>query len=567
MISYVILFVLGRIVSLVIYRMCWSNGVSGNFSRAGALFTLLRRPLPWLLHGVFIWPAIGFSWNDYPLLHGMSVMLAGLLVLGAVGRFGSADLGRFFFADRLFVLVLMAGVVVSPAFLYPCLIACCCLQYTVSSWRLGPGYSNLLGYEFTRASLSLVTACLAVCGWLKLSGIAWAGFESTTLAVLLGFQASTYANNALAKSALGPKWDSWIRENRLQCLVANAWLRGWTFGRSRECVLRQICWIGKHRVGICAIAWLLEIGWIFLLADARFAVPLISVTILFHLAVFALTGLAAYQYGVNHLLVLGLIIFHDMDAVFQSQNLIACLLVIPVSAVWIGWLHRRIFANCQRTGSSGSAGRFADAADHLMAWWDTPLMRMYSYTVETRTGKCFALPVPKLSPHDTALTDLHTHLMILGLHGGLDPMIGPDRAIARTGVWGLTVHREDRDFLYRLMDDPAADVAENLRSCPAPLAWSPGPIPAVALPLRSLFQGMNRHLGKRWSRNIYRWPHFPGEDLAPDICPLVVPVMETFRFDEPIASVTLWRIKTFHHDKELRLIERQIVGHIHLSNP
>lgn len=567
MISFVILFVLGRIVSLVIYRMCWFNGISGNFARSGALFTLLRRPLPWLLHGVFVWPVLGLSWDGYPLLHGVSVMLAGLLMLGAVGRFGSTDLGRFFFADRLLVLVLTAGVVFSPAFLYPCLIACCCLQYTVSSWRLCPGYSNLLGYEFIRASLSHVTACLALAGWLRISGVAWDGFESTTLAVLLGLQASTYAHHALAKSALGPRWDSWIRENRLQCLVANAWLRGWTFGRSRECVMKQIRWIGEHRVGICAIVWLLEIAWIFILADARFAVPLLSVTILFHLAVFALTGLAAYQYVVNHLFVLGLVFFHDLDAVFQPRYLTVCLLVIPATALWIGWLRLRISEECQRTGSSGSLMKFADAADHLMAWWDTPLMRMYSYSVETRAGKCFALPVPKLSPHDTALTDLHTHLMILGLHGDFDPMIGPDRAIARTGVWGLTVHREDRDFLYRLMDDPDADVAGKLRACAASLRWPPGEVPAAALPLRELFLGMNRHLGKSWFRKILRWPHFPGEDLAPDICPLVEPAIETFRFDESIASVTFWRIKTFHHDTEMVLIEREMVGRIHLSNP
>jgi hypothetical protein len=567
MISFVILFVLGRIVSLVSYRMCWSNGISGNFARSGALFSLLRRPLPWLMHGVFVWPAVGLSWDGFPLLHGMSIMLGALLGLGAVGRFGAADLGRFFFADRLLVLVLTAGVVFSPAFLYPCLVACCCLQYTVSSWRLGPGYSNLLGYEFIRASLSHVTACLALAGWLRISGVAWDGFESTTLAVLLGLQASTYAHHALAKSALGPRWNSWIRENRLQCLVANAWLRGWTFGRSRECVMKQIRRAGKHRVGICAIVWLLEIAWIFILADARFAVPLLSVTILFHLAVFALTGLAAYQYVVNHLFVLGLVMFHDMDAVFQPRYLTACLLVIPATALWIGWLRLRISEECERTGSSGSLMKFADAADHLMAWWDTPLMRMYSYTAETRAGKCFALPVPKLSPHDTALTDLHTHLMILGLHGDFDPMIGPDRAIARTGVWGLTVHREDRDFLYRLMDDPDADVAGKLRACPASLTWPPGEVPAAALPLRELFLGMNRHLGKSWFRKILRWPHFPGEDLVPDICPLVEPAIETFRFDEPIASVTLWRIKTFHHDSEMRLVEREVVGRIHLSNP
>lgn len=568
MIPFIILFVLGRIVSLVIYRMCWSNGESGKFARQGAFFTLLRRPLPWLMHAAVMWPLAGLSWGDWPLLHGFCVMLAGLLALGAVGRFGSADHGRFFFADRLLVIALAAGVVFYPAFLYLCVVAACCLQYTVASWRLGPGYSNLLGYEFIRASLCVLITCFAVSGWLEFFGADWHVSESISLAVLLGYQASTYVNHALAKSALGPRWHSWIRENRLECLIANAWLRGWRFGRSRDAVMRHVRWIARRRVVICAVVWLLEIGWLVLLADPRSAFLIISATILLHLALFALTGLAAYQYIANHVFLLCLIAFHDTCPVFQPQYLTACLLVIPATALWIGFVRRRMLAEFRRSGAAGFAGNLADAADHLMAWWDTPLMRMFSHTVETRSGARFALPVPKLSPHDTALTDLHTHLMILGLHADLDPMIARDRKIARTGVWGLAIDRDDRDFLYQLMDASGSGFPVELQPEVVAQPWSLGPAgssPASAVPLRDLFHGINRDLKKPWFRKILRWPHFPGEDLAPDICPLVEPAMKPFRFDESIASVTLWRIRTFHNHREMWLVEHEAVGRIHLE--
>jgi hypothetical protein len=554
MISFLLIFFLGRAASLGLYRMCWTNGTSGEFFAGSAILTLLRRPLPWIAHLAFVYPTLGLTWDSFPALQDMAGMLAALLALGAIGRFGSSDLGRFFIMDRLFVGGLAVGVLLSPAFVYPCLIACGCLQYTVASFRLGPGYSNLLGFEFVRASLSLVAAALALFGWLGFAAQKWDHFGSIALAALFGLQASTYVNHALAKSALGPWWWSWISNNRIECLSANAWLRGWKFGRSREAVMKQVGWMARHRVALCGGAWALEMAWLFFLADARLAAVLLGATILFHLAVFALTGLFSYQYVINHLFVLGLIRYHDTSALFQADHLTACVIAVLLAACWIAWLRRGILGE----GISGSKSRLADPADHLMAWWDTPLMRMYSYTVETASGRTFALPVPKLSPHDTALTDIHTHLMILGAHPLLDAAIPQDRALARTGVWGLTIHREDRDFLLGLMDH-----AEAIPIPETQPAWEQ--TPDTAAPLRALFEGINRMLEKRRTRKILRWPHFPGEDLAPDICPLIEPALPLFRFDEPVAAVTIHRTKTFLHRDGMLLLENSVLGRIPLA--
>lgn len=294
--------------------------------------------------------------------------------------------------------------------------------------------------------------------------------------------------------------------------------------------MKQVSWMARHRVAVCGGAWCLEMAWLFFLADARLAAALLGVTVLFHFVVFAMTGLASYQYVVNHLFTLGLIAFQDTSEIFRAQHLAACVIAIPAAACWIGWLRRGILME----GISGVKSKFADAADHLMAWWDTPLMRMYSYTVETASGKHFALPVPKLSPHDTALTDIQTHLAILGAHPGLDPA----RALVRTGVWSLAIHREDRDFFLHLMDD-----GEKISSPTPPPAWEK--IPEAAAPLCELFQEMNRMISGKRLRPILHWPHFPGEDLAPDICPLVEPALPLFRFDEAIAAVTIRRTQTF----------------------
>jgi len=183
---------------------------------------------------------------------------------------------------------------------------------------------------------------------------------------------------------------------------------------------------------------------------------------------------------------------------------------------------------------------------------------MYSYEVETVSGKTFALPAPKLAPHDTALTDIHTHLMILGAHPGLDAAIPQDRTFARTGVWGLTIHREDRDFLHGLMNE------EKIKLPAPPPAWEE--MPETAAPLRELFQGMNRMISDPRLRPILRWPHFPGEDLAPDICPLVEPAPPLFRFDEAIAAVTIRRVKTLLRRDGMILLENSDLGRITLAN-
>jgi hypothetical protein len=277
--------------------------------------------------------------------------------------------------------------------------------------------------------------------------------------------------------------------------------------------------------------------------------------------VFLSTGLCAYQYVVNHLMWIGLILLGHASSFFSRENLMPFILMIPLTAAWVGWVRASMFASYQRHGHAGRWNGFADAADHLMAWWDTPWMRMFSYTVETKSGKRYALPVPKFSPYDTFLTDIHTHMMILGQHAELDALVQQDRDFARTGVWGLTVHREDRDMLYRLMD--ASDGSKILRSNESPSAWSiqQGEHHAAA-PLADWMAACNQNISRPWFRWLMRWPHFPGEDLVPDLCPLVTEKWTSFRFDEEVASVTLWRVKTFFHSKGMCMMAHEEMGRI-----
>lgn len=560
-----VVFLLGKVLSLVVYRICWTHGEMMSCSRSMAFISLLRQPRLWCFHVVVVFTTSSVTWAEMPHLRWFATILTTVLALGAVGRGGVTENGRFFMADRLLIIVLSLSVMFHPGMVYPALLAGCALQYTVASWRLGPGYSNLLGFEFIRASLSVMVAGL----WIKglLAGIAFAVVipERVLVMAVMLYQASTYVNHAAAKSALGSQWYSWMRENRLECLVANAWLRGWTMGMDHQKILSRCRWIARYRRWFCGGVWLLESAWLLLLIDTRLALMILACTALFHAVVFWITGLFAYHYLVNHLALLVWIGSGSLHGELNPRYLMVAGVMVPLAAWWVGWLRRKIFFSYEKNQPAEKLLRFADAADHLMAWWDTPLMRMFSYEVQTVSGKRYAMPLTKFSPYDTFLTDLPTHLMILGQHASLDPAVARDRTVARTGVWGLTVHQQDRDLLYRLMEEQ--DFSQVLSPSESPPAWQIRVNEShEASPIAKFLENVQRHIGRSWFSLLMRWPHFPGEDLVADLCPLSGDPLPCFRFDEPMASVTVWRMKTFCHRSRLHVISREKVGCIFLHS-
>lgn len=569
-------FLLGRLGSTLLYQATWNNGVTRRFHPWGALATLLGRPWPWLVHIPVIALSAGLDWQGMPRLQIFTWVAAGALSLGAVGRWGAVDIGRFFVFDRFLIGVLWLGLWLSPVFLYPLLLACCCLQYTVSGWLLNPGYSNLLGFEFMRSSLCSGLAALLVRAGLLLleseglaapsAGMApeshLAGVEDQVLALVLCGQAGGYVQQALAKSALGKRWYSWILENRLQCLVVNAHLRGWGAEWVKTAwVLRLARWLSRVRVPLCGAVWLIEIGWLLILADPRLALGILSATAAFHLAVWLLTGLAGYHYAISHVLMMTFAASPSTQALFRPEFALIGGFCILSSSVWVLLLRRRLFREYARSGSSGRWGRAADPADHLMAWWDGPYMRMYSYSVKTSSGRRYRFPVTRFSPYDTFLTDIQTHLMILGRDWELDPQIGSDRAIVRTGVWGLCVSLEDRDRLYELMDDPLANLSV-LNPVLNPVVNSVlNPVlnpDAADSPLTAFFRGLNRYQGRRWFRVLFLWPHFPGEDRVPDWSPLAGEHLPGYAGTEPVTEVTCHCIKTFYRGDSIHRVQERV---------
>lgn len=586
--AFVLAFLLGRLGSVLLYQGAWSNGKDRRFNRGGALLTFLGRPWPWLAHVPVLALGAGLDWQGMPRLQVFTLVAAGALALAAVGRWGAVDIGRFFVFDRCLVGILWLGLWMSPAFLYPLLLACCCLHYTVSGWPLNPGYSNLLGYEFMRSSLCMVLAALLVQACLRLSGAEAArtsGSEDMALAVVLCGQAAGYVQQALAKCALGRRWYSWILENRLQCLVVNACLRGWSPPWMRlPRVLRLARWMSRARVPLCGAVWLVEISWLLILADPRPAFWILAATTAFHLAVWSFTGLSGYHYMISHVLMM--IVFAaspSAPAGFNPELALIGGCCILSSSIGVLLLRRRLFREYSRSGAAGPWARLADPSDHLMAWWDGPYMRLYSYSVKTASGRRFHFPVTRFSPYDTFLTDIHTHLMILGRGWELDPRLDADRAVVRAGVWGLTVSLADRDRLYRWMDSPLAGssaLQALLDPAPDPGVGGDGAdrvdavkvldcsrSPESETPLAAFFHGLNRYQGRRWFRVLLLWPHFPGEDRVPDWSPLSAERLSPYEGAEPVTEVACHCIKTFYHGGSIHRVDERVFARLLIKTP
>jgi hypothetical protein len=333
-------------------------------------------------------------------------------------------------------------------------------------------------------------------------------------------------------------------------------------------ILRLARRISRFRIPLAAAAWLIEIAWLLVLADARLALGLLAFTAAFHLTVWLLTGLAGYHYILSHAVMILIAISPAANSVFNPEYMLAGIGCILAASAWVLLLRRRLFREYRRAGEPGPWGRAADPADHLMAWWDGPYMRMYAYSATTASGRRFHFPVTRFSPYDTFLTDIHTHLMLLGRGWDLDPRLEADRRAMRTGVWGLSVSLEDRDRLYAWMDDPHADlrILESGTATDAPAEERNSGLPSgTGESLRAFFRGLNHGLSKPWLRPLLRRPHFPGEDLVPDWSPLSGESLPAYAGDEPVIELAVHCIKTFYHGDGIRRLDERIIARIRIE--
>ncbi|MEM1008542.1 MAG: hypothetical protein AAGJ35_06015, partial [Myxococcota bacterium] len=514
--------------------------------------------------------------QEQEAIEALAMILASVLGFSSIMRIGAVDLECSFLFDRFLLLCFCVGTWFHPVWLYPTLIGATALQNITSRWRLSPGYSNLLGFEFTRFSacaliVGLVVICLHSLPQPKFPYLRHPQPQTLAFALLVAAQSMYYASQAIGKMALARPFD-WVRYNRLECLLVNAYLRGWLAKRcSLERVLKlaQICC--KWRVWLCAGVLLLELSTLFLLMHPTFAALCYLGLFGFHLSVFLLTGLLAWQFMVNHvvLCILLLKLPAPLPQAFGYSFTVASICACICTWLWLYHLRTRVLRQVEHDPTSvQQAMRLADPIDLLMAWWDSPYMRMFSWIVVDPQGARYTFPTTKFCPYDTHMTDIHTHLMHLSTEHQLDPLILTERKTMRTGVWGILNNIHERDILYAHMDEEKPDLKTLV---PQPLPpWhiqehTQGTHPGIAL--RRFFSGINHARRHRWWHLFLRWPHIPGEDLVPDIHPLSQEAqLPQYTPEIHIAQVELRRTRSFYDGHTVHLLENTRVGTIDVTS-
>eukprot|EP01062_Namystynia_karyoxenos_P008882 TRINITY_DN13138_c0_g1_i1.p1 TRINITY_DN13138_c0_g1~~TRINITY_DN13138_c0_g1_i1.p1 ORF type:complete len:754 (+),score=190.24 TRINITY_DN13138_c0_g1_i1:109-2262(+) len=118
-----------------------------------------------------------------------------------------------------------------------------------------------------------------------------------------------------------------------------------------------------------------------------------------------------------------------------------------------------------------------------------------------------------------------------------------------------------------------ADPAETLRRhfCPVKVPpWTVTPeTPAdqapAAVALRNFAAALNRRQSSKMWRLLWRWPHFPGEDFAPDFSPLLDAGLPRYHLGRGrIRKLHVWRVKTFFTGSAVLRLDAAGVGEITL---
>lgn len=558
LVSWLLIVIGAKVFSIVIYQISWHNGKIKKYPLGVASLGILTH---WKLLPIHLFVMNWLydkTWEDKNILKVYVFLLGTILAWGAIGRFGSLIREHYFITDRVFVLIFLVGVWFAPVFLYPLIVSTLALQYTVASSSLSPGYSNLLGFEFTRSSLSIALYSLVL------------SINDGIILVML-YQSAYYVQQACGKMALSPIPFEWVFRDRLECLWINSYLRGWlNHILSVKSALKIASLISRVRVLLLGSAWLIEFGWLFALLEIRLMIALYWLTIIFHSLVWILSGLMAYHFIINHIVMLW-IIFKMKSADEGSLPLAVDFQYVVVSfalfmVLLVLYLRYRIYKNHFIRDHWERRRTYVDllseASDHLMSWWNSPYMRLYSYRVESANGDQMFFPVTRFSPYDTFLTDIHTHLMVLGHNGFIDESLQQDRTLMPTGVWGLTIERDHRDKLINWMKKDDHEVKTYFKQ-----RNQSHPVDRVILEeFRQFFQSWNSLRSKNWFMKIMRWPHFPGEDLVPDISPLRtrdIPIQDT---SDEIIKLYVDVTQTFYNGDGIILIDEKTVFEVKVKD-
>lgn len=341
-------------------------------SRYGSTWTL---PVGASVVAFLLVPAwSGSDIDPHGLLRTFALTVGGIVAWRSVTMDVDLATGERHLLPRLLTALAWVGLWVHPGFLV-------LLLHTAITWLRAYQHHQHLPIR----ALMMMLACFGAVPLAELAAplLGSGGTSDVTtpaLFLLLLMSASHYFIPGRAKLRLGPRWFSWMWDNRLHAIVPSAYSWGWLRFLPEELVVRVARrlrpWDRPNQVATTA----LELGAILVLFDPRVCLALLVAFIAFQALVAVLSGIVFWQYMVtNALLVLAVTEAPPpvTEAVFGGDSGIvaaALILLLPKQ--------KRIW-NPLRLG-----------------WWDTPFAGRVHWEVRGESGTWYGLYNNFMCPND-----------------------------------------------------------------------------------------------------------------------------------------------------------------------
>lgn len=319
------------------------------------------------------------SWDSLPggaSLRWLATGLVGMLAWKAATRDVDPTQGRSHALERVLVVLTAVGVALEPAFIW---LGALLLTRPFGVWE-----------HHATLPMRLIQALVAFLGcWLgyRFFGLDDAPLLAGAVFFLLTVQISHYFITALAKAYLGPRWTSWVTDNRVHHLAASAYSWGWArfLGWERWKRVIDTVKVVERPMQFCAFG-------IELLAPLALLHPAASVAFslgfaTFHLGVFALAGLLFWEWIAADLMLAW--------AVAALAGGGATLAFGPLAVV-VGLVFMAVFPLRHKLFRPMPLG-----------WWDTPLTQRMRWYAEGESGKVYEVYNNFMCPHERIYGKVH----------------------------------------------------------------------------------------------------------------------------------------------------------------
>ncbi len=239
----------------------------------------------------------------------------------------------------------------------------------------------------------------ATVAWLALAALANPLAPTTGLFVdatalvflVLTIQISHYLITALAKIWLGPKWYSWVVDNRVHHLAATSWSWGWARFVPWSSWRHVIATTRRVERPMQAFAFAVE-----LLAPFALLHPLAGFAFClgwagFHAGVFALSGLLFWDWILTDLLVALTILWLPASVTTQAFGWLPLLVSLAVLVAFP--LRHKLWKPIP------------------LGWWDTPFTQRMHWRVVGASGAIYGLYNDFMCPHERLYGKVHASFL------------------------------------------------------------------------------------------------------------------------------------------------------------